>query len=175
MCADDGADIRNKTDCSTVLLCQHGGKFFRLVFAVAVAEKHDIVYRVYRQLGKFVHQCCNGVFSASHLTYTDQSALVVHMDDGLDAQHIAHDRRRGADASAPLEVNEILCCDPMGDPQLQFLDIGGSFLKGCAGKLLLLCQIYQHSLSGGGRERVHCNNCTLGVLTAKLLRGNLRR
>lgn len=95
VCADDGAgggnDDLGNVQLRLQLLCDP----LRILQAVAVADGHGLGGGVDRGLANLVHHGLQGGLSASYLGHIDEVTLVVHVEDGLDAQHGA---RNGGDS-----------------------------------------------------------------------------
>ena len=152
------ADVRHAEALLQQLLdIRHG------VGAVGVADEQGLVLvRLDAQLLHLVDQRLERSLGAARLAHGNEPALAVGVHDGLDAQHRADEGRRGAHATAALEVVEIVHDEPVAlgledAPHIcrQRLDVGA---------------VEQHSLSARGGERVDDNDLRVGVLAFQVLR-----
>ena len=96
------------------------------------------------------------------------------MEDGLDGEHGAHERRRRGNAPAAPQVVEVKDREPVADLALVLLEPGGVFRKAHAGVAVVERVVRKQALAHGGAEAVHDRDGPLGVAGLQLLRGEAR-
>ena len=141
-----------------------------LVLAVAVADEHH--RRVLHQLVHLLQQGVDRCLAAPDLVHRDQVALAVHVEHGLHLQHGAEQGRRRGHPAAPLEVVEVVHCEPVADVVLLLLHKVPHLLNGPALALLLDREIDQQALAQGGGPAVHHQDLAVRMGLLDLLGGN---
>ena len=99
-------------------------------------------------------------------------AGVVHVQHGLEAERVADERGGGADASAALEIDEIVHREPVAEMEAVVEHDLFAFLDRAALALFLHGHIKQQTEPTGRAERINAADVALGILFAQLLRGD---
>ena len=99
-------------------------------------------------------------------------AGVVHVQHGLEAERVADKRGGGADASAALEIDEIVHREPVAEMEAVVEHDLFALLDRAALALFLHGHIKQQTEPAGRAERINAADVTLGILFAQLLRGD---
>ena len=86
----------------------HLSHHFGVLQTVAVANEHGLVGGVNSGQLHLIHQGLQCGGTATGLADVDEMTLVVHMDNGLDLKHGAHDGGGGGDTAAPLQKVEVV-------------------------------------------------------------------
>ena len=111
MRTDDGADLRNEREINVVALFDYICERPDILFTVGMGDEDgggEVV-------GKFGESICQRfkrfLFSAGGADF-DEFPFVVYFEDGLDPKQTAHKSHGGADASASLQVFQIIDREP---------------------------------------------------------------
>ena len=94
-----------------------------------MTEKYRLIRRVGGRFFHMVHQGQQRRPAAAAFFHGNQAALIVHMEHGLDGQHGAEQRRRGADPAAPFKVVQVVDGEPVADLPLHLSGIGRQLLQ----------------------------------------------
>ena len=123
-----------------------------------------------RQPLHFIRQTAHGGLSAALLVHGNQPTRIVHVHDGLDAQHRAQKRRRRAHAAALFQVVQIVHREPVANVQLRILHIIAHLFDARARAALLIRQRYQQTFAHRRAQRIHAVNLAIGVFFTQLRR-----
>ena len=99
-------------------------------------------------------------------------AGVIHVQHGLEAERVADERGGGADASAALEIDEIVHREPVAEMEAVVKNDLFTFLDRAALPLFLHGHIKQQTEPAGRAERIDAADIAFGVLFAQLLRSD---
>ena len=137
------------------LFADLGRDIFGVLLGVAMAQKNG--FGIF-QLSGFTHMLDKGVkglAAAAHLFDRDQMTLVVNVKNRLDAEHGADKGRRAADASAALQMVEVIDGEPVCEVVAVVNHPLLELLHGKARALLLHGIVHQKALAHGSGKRVH--------------------
>ena len=129
-----------------------------------MADKERLVGPVEHGFLHFLGDGAQGRLAATHLGDGDEAALVIDMQDGLDAEDGADHRRRRADAAAATEELQIFHREPVADVQFQILGIVAQGLQIHALALFLRQQVDEKALPQRGAEGIDRVDLAAGVL-----------
>ncbi|MPM65390.1 hypothetical protein SDC9_112286 [bioreactor metagenome] len=108
-----------------------------------------------------------------HLFDCDKVALVVHVHDGFDVENRGDGRRRAADASAALEVNQIVHREPVHETLLVRFHPGGERVE--IERLLLARRVvHGQAFAERGGDGVDYDDLALGIFGGELVCGDVR-
>ena len=162
MGADDAAHIADDHILDTVLFLQDLLQSLGILQAIAVGDGNGI--QVDAGLTQLLGQVFHGSLTAADLVHGDQVTFVIHMDDGLDAQHAAEESSGGADAAAPLQMVQIVHGEPVREAHLVVFHPLGQIVQAHALGPLVAGMPHQKTLAQGGAEGVHHADGTVGIV-----------
>lgn len=95
-------------------------KKLRILYAVAVTDKHNLFFGIFNGFRHFVHHCRYGFFATEHLVRRSQTPLVVAVHDRLDVEYACKQIACGLDSAALEKPIQVLNGKPMRQTQLVF-------------------------------------------------------
>ena len=137
-----------------------------------MGNEDGFVYIISLQFPEALHQLLHGSLPAPHLADGHQTAFMIDMDHGLDAQHAAHEGSGRADPAAPLQVIQIIDGDLVADVVFHFFHPGGQRFQAQALVPFPAGIVDQQTLAQGGTEGIYNDDPPLGIFFHQILRGN---
>ena len=138
MGTDNRSYVGDKRHLYSVLCFEDRGQFLGVLQTIGMRNKDSTLGGVLGQFAIFGSHRRHRRLTAAHLGYVDQMSLVIHVQNRLNSKCIPHKGRRRADATASLQIHQVIHGKPMANAQLQALGKGRGLFDGSA--LLFLFQ-----------------------------------
>ena len=173
MCADNRTDVLDQHVGAGELLLYQGLGALGVFNAVGVQHDDGAFFRIGSELQHLVHDEGNGLFVAADLVICREGAVRRFGNDGLKVQHGADGGSGGGDASAALEVLQVVNDEVSLGTKLVLLQPAGDLFNGLAGTVQLMSLQDQQGHGAGNPQGVHHDELPLRILFQQLFPGTV--
>ena len=171
MGADDGADVLDHHVGAGELLLHHGLRALLVLGAVRVQHDDRAFGRIGGVLQHLIHDEGQGLFTAADLVVGGEGSVRSFGNDGLEVQHGSDGGGCRGNASAALEVLQVVHDEVGLGTELVVLQPVRHILDGFAGAVHLMRLQDQQGHGTGDPEGVHNDELAVRILLQQLLPG----